>query len=160
MSMAANQPSQLSYSIHKPKPRSASWRSQGIKSIMKKLYLQSRQPKGQRSNDWLQWYSRSLSVWKDSKYWVRNNSAPRYRTECSAAFCRLSQKMRVHELIRIWHYVKEIQIQVQPKLVILDFLYCSWKPDMFVIHYLNGLQKWGPQLCLWRWKSPCTIGTH
>lgn len=36
------------------------------------------------------------------------NTAPR----CNAAFCRLSQKTRVHELIRIWHYVKEIQIQV------------------------------------------------
>lgn len=38
--------------------------------------------------------------------------------------------MRVHELIRIWRYVKEIQIRVQSKLVILDFLYCSWKPDV------------------------------
>jgi len=43
-------------------PRSASWRSQGIKSITKKWYLQSRKSKGQRSNYWLQWYGRSLSV--------------------------------------------------------------------------------------------------
>lgn len=80
------------------------------------------------------------------------------RVQC--CFLQTFTKTRVHELIRIWHYVKEIQIQVQPKLVILDFLYCSWKPDMFVIHYLNVLQKWGPHLCLWIWKSSYTIGAH